>query len=85
MNANDKAGAIGLAISSTAHGSARITQMSSGAIVDLYERHARDFDRNRGRSLWERAWLDRFLSYLSPASAVLDTPFHEADACSIFL
>jgi SAM-dependent methyltransferase len=46
--------------------------MSSEAIVALYERHVRDFDRDRGRSLWERAWLDRFLSYLSPSSTVLD-------------
>jgi len=46
--------------------------MCSEAIIELYERHARDFDRDRGRSLWEQAWLDRFLSYLAPASIVLD-------------
>jgi trans-aconitate methyltransferase len=46
--------------------------MCSEAIIELYERHARDFDRERGRSLWEQAWLDRFLSYLAPASIVLD-------------
>jgi trans-aconitate methyltransferase len=46
--------------------------MCSEAIIDLYERHARDFDRDRGRSLWERKWLDRFLGYLTPSSIVLD-------------
>jgi SAM-dependent methyltransferase len=51
---------------------ARIAGMHSEAIIELYERHARDFDRDRGRSLWEQAWLDRFLSYLAPASIVLD-------------
>ena len=52
--------------------SAPVTQMNSGAIVDLHERHARDFDRDRGRSQWEREWLDRFLSYLFPGSTVPD-------------
>lgn len=46
--------------------------MGSEAIIELYERHARDFDRDRSRSLWEQAWLDRFLRYLAPGSIVLD-------------
>jgi 2-polyprenyl-3-methyl-5-hydroxy-6-metoxy-1,4-benzoquinol methylase len=46
--------------------------MSSQDIIDLYERHARDFDRDRGRSLLERAWLDRFLSHVRPSGVVLD-------------
>ena len=46
--------------------------MSSEAIIDLYERHAREFDRDRNRSLHERAWLDRFLSYVTPSGCVLD-------------
>lgn len=41
-------------------------------IIDLYERHAGDFDRDRGRSLWEKAWLDRFLAYVRPSGTVLD-------------
>jgi SAM-dependent methyltransferase len=44
----------------------------SAAVVALYERHVRDFDRDRNRSLPERAWLDRFLGYLPPSSSVLD-------------
>ena len=41
-------------------------------IVDLYERHARDFDRDRGRSLQEKAWLDRFIELLGSRPTVLD-------------
>ena len=41
-------------------------------IVDLYERHAQDFDRDRSRSLQEKSWLDRFLSHVRPSGVVLD-------------
>ncbi len=41
-------------------------------IIDLYERHARDFDRERSRSLQEKTWLDRFLSHVRPSGTVLD-------------
>jgi hypothetical protein len=44
----------------------------SEAIVDLYERHAQDFDRDRGRGLHEKAWLDRFLGCVRPCGVVLD-------------
>jgi SAM-dependent methyltransferase len=47
-------------------------EMSDTSIVDLYERHARSFDRDRNRSLQEKAWLDRFLGHVRPAGAVLD-------------
>ena len=46
--------------------------MSSETIIDLYERHALDYDRDRSRSLHERAWLDRFLGYAAPAGCILD-------------
>jgi SAM-dependent methyltransferase len=46
--------------------------MSSDTIVDLYERHAEEFDRDRGRSLQERAWLDRFLTHVPLSGSVLD-------------
>ena len=42
------------------------------AIVDLYERHAQDFDRDRSRSLQEKAWLDRFLGHVRTSGVVLD-------------
>lgn len=41
-------------------------------IVDLYERHARDFDRDRSRALQEKAWLDRFIDLLGSERTVLD-------------
>jgi cyclopropane fatty-acyl-phospholipid synthase-like methyltransferase len=46
--------------------------MCAESIVGLYERHAVDFDRDRSRSLQEKMWLDRFVSYLPPAGVVLD-------------
>lgn len=46
--------------------------MCRDAIVDLYERHARDFDRDRSRNLQEKAWLDCFLARVRPAGVVLD-------------
>jgi SAM-dependent methyltransferase len=44
----------------------------SERIVDLYERHARTFDRERGRSLFERGWLDRFRTVAGAEAAILD-------------
>lgn len=46
--------------------------MSKDSIVSLYTEHARLYDRERGRSLQERAWLDRFLSYVRPGGTILD-------------
>lgn len=46
--------------------------MPHNEIVGLYERHARDFDRDRSRSLFEKAWLDRFLAGARPGGTVLD-------------
>lgn len=45
---------------------------SSKQIIDLYERHAKSFDADRGRSLFERGWLDRFRALIAPGAAVLD-------------
>jgi predicted TPR repeat methyltransferase len=42
------------------------------SIIDLYERHARDFDRDRNRTLQEKSWLDRFLGYVRQSGTVLD-------------
>jgi SAM-dependent methyltransferase len=46
--------------------------MSSHDIVGLYERHAARFDLDRGRSLQEKGWLDRFLSYVRDGGTILD-------------
>jgi trans-aconitate methyltransferase len=42
------------------------------SIIDLYERHAADFDQDRSRSLQEKSWLDRFLANVPSAGRVLD-------------
>ena len=42
------------------------------AVIGLYRRHAAAWDRDRGRSLFERQWLDRFLALLPPAGSILD-------------
>jgi cyclopropane fatty-acyl-phospholipid synthase-like methyltransferase len=42
------------------------------SIIDLYERHARSFDRDRNRSLQEKAWLDRFLRLVGSSGHILD-------------
>ena len=41
-------------------------------VVDLYERHACDFDRDRSRTLQEQPWLDRFLDHVPRSGVVLD-------------
>jgi 2-polyprenyl-3-methyl-5-hydroxy-6-metoxy-1,4-benzoquinol methylase len=46
--------------------------VASDRIIDLYERRAGDYDRDRGRSLQEREWLARFLALVEPGGAVLD-------------
>ncbi|SFK45465.1 class I SAM-dependent DNA methyltransferase [Methylocapsa palsarum] len=52
---------------SAAHG-----QPDSQKIIGLYDRHARAFDRERNRSLFERPWLDRFLRLLPAGGSILD-------------
>jgi SAM-dependent methyltransferase len=44
----------------------------SNRIVGLYERHARAFDRERNKSLFERAWLDRFRAVVGTGAPLLD-------------
>jgi ubiquinone/menaquinone biosynthesis C-methylase UbiE len=41
-------------------------------IIGLYQRHAHEFDRERGRSLFERAWLDRFTALVPHGGSILD-------------
>lgn len=45
---------------------------SSLDIVDLYERHARNWAADRGKELIERAWLERFLELAPAGGAILD-------------
>jgi SAM-dependent methyltransferase len=41
-------------------------------IVDLYERHARAWDKERWRTLFEKPWLDRFLELVPRGGSILD-------------
>jgi SAM-dependent methyltransferase len=41
-------------------------------IIGLYQRHADHWDRERGRDLFEKPWLDRFLALLQPGASILD-------------
>lgn len=45
---------------------------SSADVAALYERHATTWDRERGKQLLERGWLDRFRALLPEGAAVLD-------------
>lgn len=44
----------------------------SERIIGLYRRHAQAWDRARGRSLFEKAWLDRFAALLPVRGSILD-------------
>jgi SAM-dependent methyltransferase len=46
--------------------------MSNHDIIGLYDRCAAAYDRDRGRSLFEKSWLDRFLKYVPTGGCVLD-------------
>jgi trans-aconitate methyltransferase len=46
--------------------------MCRDSVVDLYERHAEAYDRDRGRSLQERAWLECFLAHVRPGGTIID-------------
>jgi SAM-dependent methyltransferase len=41
-------------------------------IVSLYDRHAQAYDRLRGRSLFEKSWLDAFAGLVPEGGSVLD-------------
>lgn len=45
---------------------------AADAIIGLYERHARRWDEARGRSLFERKWLDAFAALIPAGGTILD-------------
>ncbi|WP_102957839.1 class I SAM-dependent DNA methyltransferase [Mangrovicella endophytica] len=53
-------------------GSAKAPHPASSEIIGLYERHSARFDSLRGRSLFERGWLDRFRQVAGEGAAILD-------------
>lgn len=58
---------------------------SSEHIIDLYERHARTFDRDRSKTLFEKPWLDRFLAELPPRPVVLDVGCGSGEPIAAYL
>jgi len=53
-------------------------------VAGLYERHALSFDRDRGRSLIEKPWLDAFLD-LAPEGPILDLGCGGAEPLAAYL
>ena len=47
-------------------------QSDSEHIIDLYQRHALQWNKDRSRSLFEKAWLDRFLTLTPQSASILD-------------
>jgi len=41
-------------------------------IIGLYDRHAESFDKERGKTLFEKGWLDRFLALVPRGGKILD-------------
>ncbi|MEN5171794.1 class I SAM-dependent methyltransferase [Acinetobacter higginsii] len=41
-------------------------------IIELYQRHAREWIEQRGKVLFEKVWLDRFLALLPSSAIILD-------------
>ncbi len=46
--------------------------MCKDDVIALYDRHAAAYDHDRGRSLQERAWLNRFLAHVRDGGTILD-------------
>ncbi|MGE4061921.1 MAG: class I SAM-dependent methyltransferase [Rhodospirillaceae bacterium] len=54
-------------------------------IVALYQRHADKWDADRGKTLLERPWLDRFRQALAPGRPVLDLGCGTGDPMARYL
>jgi SAM-dependent methyltransferase len=57
----------------------------SERIIGLYQRHAGEWDKDRGRSLDEKAWLDRFLALLPQKASILDIGCGSAEPIARYL
>jgi SAM-dependent methyltransferase len=44
----------------------------AASIISLYDRHATAWDRKRGRTLFEKPWMDRFLAMVRPHTEVVE-------------
>lgn len=47
-------------------------QQAADNITRLYERHAKLWDTSRGKTLFERSWLDHFAALIPQGGAILD-------------
>jgi 2-polyprenyl-3-methyl-5-hydroxy-6-metoxy-1,4-benzoquinol methylase len=54
-------------------------------IIGLYQRHAQDWDKDRGRSLFERPWLEQFLKLVPPGGSILDIGCGSSEPIARFL
>jgi trans-aconitate methyltransferase len=61
-----------LSISGSGGQSTSPSTQYAGTVIDLYQRHAVAWSRDRGDDLIEKAWLDRFLALLPQDPTVLD-------------
>ena len=59
--------------------------MSNERIIGLYERHAAAWDRQRGRDMHEKPWLDRFLALIPPGASILDIGCGMAEPVAAYL
>jgi SAM-dependent methyltransferase len=58
----------------------------AAAIIDLYQRKAKDWIDSRARSsLFEKPWLDRFRALLPPAGPILDLGCGSAEPMAAYL
>ena len=60
-------------------------QDDADRIVDLYDRHALNWDKARGKKLIEQAWLDRFLSLSRKGDVVIDIGCGSGEPISRYL
>jgi SAM-dependent methyltransferase len=62
-----------------------MTHPSAHRIIDLYESNAENWDRERGKKLIEKAWIDRFVGLLAPGATVLDVGCGSGDPIATYL
>lgn len=67
------------------HNSGVQDETEAGRIIGLYQRHALEWDKERNRSLFEKAWLDRFLVLLPPRASILDVGCGSAEPIARYL
>lgn len=62
-----------------------MTHPSAHRIIGLYQEYAETWDRQRGKKLIEKAWLDRFCGLLASGAAVLDIGCGSGDPIATYL